>query len=126
MNSSLYSLCTRLFFNTRNSNDEQKHIDTNLKSVDSKTKNEHPYRTSATPYKDALMKNLVQITFKNRSVEYYSKLGNQINAIVDQYSSKRIYRYWWVEEYMREKYIKHNRVLLHDQYNIITKNDLVM
>lgn len=76
------------------------------------------YQKSTTPYKDALMKGLMKPKFKNRSCHYYKKLGNKINQIVESQSKERTYRYWWIEEFIRENNIKRDHFLQQKEYVI--------
>lgn len=85
--------------------------------------NKKPYRVSTTPYKDALMKGL-KLKYKclNRDYIYYQKIGHKINEIVENKCKKRSCRLWWVDDYLRESYIKKNRMLSRNEYCIIAKN----
>jgi hypothetical protein len=127
---STYDLCKRFLDNFTNIFGNElltiTQHDTEFKSHEpiSTSTSEHnnkSYRISTTPYKDALMKNLIRINFKNKNFVYYNNLGDKINQIVENKCCKRSYRYWWVEEYLRESYIRKNRLLQQRKYCVITR-----
>lgn len=78
----------------------------------------YKYKKTITPYKDALMKGLFKPKFKNHNFHYYKKLGDKINQLVDQQSSTRSYKYWWIEEYIRDINIHNDKFLQTKKYII--------
>ena len=142
MQNSTFNLYSQLisFFSYRviNNNDNNRVINNNdnnrvINNNDNKSNElvtaikqvKKPYRVSTTPYKDALMKGLKpKYKYLNRDYHYYQKLGNKINEIVDKRCKKRSHRLWWVDDYLRESYIKKNRMLSRNEYCvIIAKNN---
>lgn len=121
---STYDLCKRVLTNLINTFSKETVI-TNSESdkpiIANSTLPQFKYRISTTPYRDALMKNVIRIDFENKEYIYYNNLGDKINQIVEGRCSKRSHRYWWVEEYLRESYIRKNRSLQRKGYCVITK-----
>ena len=88
----------------------------NLRSAFSCHLTNQPYNKSKSPYKNALMKGLIKPKFKNRDYHYYRNLGDKINQIVEEHCQSRSYRYWWIEEYIREANINKDNTLIRKNY----------
>lgn len=114
-----YELCKKFLTNLFSQDTETIKLSEPI-STDSSYQHK-PYRISSTPYRDALMNNLINVNFKNRNFKYYQNLGDEINKIVEKRYNQRSHRYWWIDEYLRESYIKKNRLLKRNNYCVITK-----
>ena len=79
----------------------------------------HP--NSTTPYRDALLRNVVNEVVGKKTPLYYQRLGYKINNMVENNLNQRKDRYWWIDDYLREVYIDRNRMLKKYDYNIIKR-----